>query len=75
MTNDRNWWYMEARNITKYLIGRYNALSFINYAEGKKNVAEIIYYQLAFKCSLMTLHYKFKSELFWEIEAIKHVGT
>lgn len=55
---------MEARNITKHLIGRYNALSFINYAEGKKNVAEIIYYQLAFKCGLMTLHYKFKSELF-----------
>lgn len=43
---------------------RYSALSFINYIEGKKNVAEIIYYQLAFKCGLMTLHYKFKSELF-----------
>lgn len=55
---------MEARTITKHLIGRYNALSFMNYAEGRKNVAEIIYYQLAFKFGLMMLHYKFKSEIF-----------
>lgn len=38
-------------------------LSFMNYAEGKTNVAKIIYYQLAFKCGLMTLNYKFKSEI------------
>lgn len=34
---------MEAKDTTKYLIGRYNALSFMNNAEGKKNVAKIIY--------------------------------
>lgn len=34
---------MEAKDITKYLIGRYNTLSFMNNAEGKKNVAKIIY--------------------------------
>lgn len=55
MASDRYWWYMEARDRSKHLIGRNNILSFMNYVEGKKNVAKIIYYQLASKCSLMTL--------------------
>lgn len=47
----------------------------MNYAEGRKNIPEITYYQLAFKFGLMMLYYKFKSEIFWEIEAIKYVGS
>lgn len=34
---------MEVKDIIKYLIGRYNVLSFMNNVEGKKNVVKIIY--------------------------------
>lgn len=67
--------YIAVRNTTKYLTGRYNVWSLINYSEGKKTAANITYLQLALRCGLMTLYYKFKSKILWEREAIKYVRT